>query len=81
MLALFLQRYRGAGGLLPLGGLGACGWRAVQNRFASMAEVPSPDGYFVQLSKNLKREGFKFLWPDDHPMHSCRRLVWWKDPP
>lgn len=37
--------------------------RPLQNRFASMAEVPAQTEISVQLSKNLKREGFKFCGP------------------
>jgi DNA-3-methyladenine glycosylase I len=35
----------------------------VQNRFASMAEVPAQTEISVQLSNNLKKEGFKFCGP------------------
>lgn len=37
--------------------------RPLQNRFASMAEVPTQTEISVQLSKNLKKEGFKFCGP------------------
>lgn len=35
----------------------------LQNRFASMAEVPAQTDISVRLSKNLKKEGFKFCGP------------------
>ena len=35
----------------------------VQNHFASLVEVPAQTDISVQLSKNLKREGFKFCGP------------------
>ncbi|OAN73200.1 DNA-3-methyladenine glycosylase [Rhodobacteraceae bacterium EhC02] len=50
------------------GGFAAWVWdhvdgKPVQNRFASMAQVPAQTEISVQLSKNLKRAGFKFCGP------------------
>lgn len=39
------------------------GGQPVQNRFANMAQVPAQTDISVQLSKNLKQEGFKFCGP------------------
>ncbi len=39
------------------------GGRPLQNRFTSMAEVPAQTDISVRLSKNLKKEGFKFCGP------------------
>ncbi len=39
------------------------GGQPVQNHFASMAQVPAQTDISVQLSKNLKKEGFKFCGP------------------
>ena len=39
------------------------GGAPVQNRFASMSEVPAQTDISVRLSKNLKKEGFKFCGP------------------
>lgn len=35
----------------------------IQNRFAHLGQVPAQTEISVQLSKNLKREGFKFCGP------------------
>jgi DNA-3-methyladenine glycosylase I len=35
----------------------------IQNRFAHLGQVPAQTQISVQLSKNLKREGFKFCGP------------------
>ena len=39
------------------------GGAPVQNRFATLAQVPAQTEISVQLSKNLKREGFRFCGP------------------
>ncbi len=39
------------------------GGQPVQNRFASMAQVPAQTDISIQLSKNLKKAGFKFCGP------------------
>lgn len=39
------------------------GGAPLQNRFTSMSDVPAQTDISVRLSKNLKREGFKFCGP------------------
>lgn len=39
------------------------GGTPLQNRFAHLGQVPAQTAISVQLSKNLKREGFKFCGP------------------
>lgn len=56
------QRIEGRGGFATWV-WGHVGEVPVQNRFDHLAQVPAQTDISVQLSKNLKREGFKFCGP------------------